>query len=366
MKFNVSLPRQRMESYGESDLIRPRYRYLLAAAFLTAVSYAQNSPAAGSPDTSVKTTSTSSDKKGPTGGGRVVLRVGTQEVTETEFESRIGEIEGQGDADHESALEKERRRLGDDYASVLMLSQRAVETHLDATPEIRKKLEIARIQILSDAEFASLMDQEKPTHEDVTAYYKSHTVDFEQVQVRRLFLWKKGADSNNTRGMTPEATRARADAILKTSAEGGDTTKLTEGFKKSDEGLLDMQPLTFPRGELPPAMEKAAFASQEGKWSQVQDTKDSIILVQLLKREQRQLGEVESLIEQRLQNQKLQTKLNELKKNAGIWMDEKYFGTAGGDTKPSSGSVMPMKSDDSTGSGGTNEQRSGGTNEQKR
>jgi PPIC-type PPIASE domain len=326
------------------------------AVLLAAVGFAQNSPATSSPATPDKAASPAPDKKSAS-GERVVLRVGNQEVTESEFESRIGEIEGKGDPDREGALEKERRRLGDDYASVLMLSHRAVETHLDATPEIKKKLEIGRIQILSDAEFASLMDQAKPTLDEVTSYYKTHTSDYEQVQVRRLFLWKKGADSNNTRGMSPETARARADAILKTSAEGGDATKLTEEFKKSDEGLLDMQPLTFPRGELPPAMEKAAFASQEGKWSQVQDTKDSIILVQLLKREQRQLGEVESLIEQRLQNQKLQVKLKELKKNAGIWMDEKYFGAADGDKKSTSSSATPMKSDDSTGSGGTNEQK---------
>ena len=55
--------------------------------------------------------------------------------------------------------DKDRQRLGDDYASVLMLSQQALAKHLDASPEVARQLDIARMQVLSDAEFASLMQQ---------------------------------------------------------------------------------------------------------------------------------------------------------------------------------------------------------------
>ena len=320
--------------------------------------YTQESPRTTPANSSGGSPSTV-DKKAATPGGRVVLKVGNAQVTEAEFESRIGDIEGKGDADREGASEKERRRLGDDYASVLMLSQLAVSSHLDATPEVSRKLEIGRIQILSDAQFASLMSQSKPTAEEVSQYYSAHLHDYEEVQVRRLFIWKRGPDSKNRRGLTPDVARARADAILKASAAGNDTAPLTEAFKKSDEGLLDLQPLTFPRGELSPAMEKAAFASQVGKWSQVQDTTESIILVQLVKREHQPLGEVASFIENRLQSQTMQAKLNELKKNAGIWMDEQYFGTATGASheEPRSSSTVPSKLQDSTRSGGSKNEK---------
>ncbi len=321
------------------------------------MSYAQDSPRATPADSSGG--STSAVEKKAASGGRVVLKVGNAQITEAEFESRIGDIEGKGDADREGASEKERRRLGDDYASVLMLSQLAVSSHLDATPEISRKLEIGRIQILSDAQFASLMSQAKPTSEEVSQYYSAHLHDYEEVQVRRLFIWKRGPDSKNSRGLTPEVARARADAILKASAAGNDTAPLTEAFKKSDEGLLDAEPLFFPRRELSPAMEKAAFASPVGKWSQVQDTTESIILLQLVKRDHQPLGEVASFIEQRLQSEKMQAKLNELKRNAGIWMDEQYFGTATGASheEPRSSSTVPSKLQDSTRSGGSKNEK---------
>lgn len=319
---------------------------------MAATGYAQVSPSAsGSPAS--KSAAAGVKKRAVPASERVVLRVGNAEVTEAEFESRIADIEGQPDRDKEGSLEKERRRLGDDYASVLMLSQQAVASHLDATPEIRRKLEVGRIQILSDAEFASLMNQAKPTQEEVRQYYEAHADEYQEVRLRRLFIWKRGPDTQNRRGLAPEAARARADAILKTSAEGGDTTQLTEEFKKSDAGLLDPKPLAFPRVELPPAMEKVAFSAPVGRWSLVQDTAESIILIQLLKRYRQQLGEVASSIEQELQNQTMRAKLNELKKNAGIWMDEQYFGTASGarDEKPRRSSNEPTTLQDPGGNG---------------
>jgi parvulin-like peptidyl-prolyl isomerase len=307
--------------------------------------FAQNPPSpqpGGSTDSAPQKATSTSD--------RVVLKVGSTQVTQAEFETRIQDIEGQGDPDKEGAGEKERRRLGDDYASVLMLSQQAVANHLDSSPEVARQLAISRIQILSDAEFARLMRQSKPTFEEISQYYGSHLSDYDEVQIRRLFIWKQGPGSKNSHGLSPQAARASADAILAASAAGRDTAKLTEEFNDSNHGLVDPHALTFPRGELPPAMERVAFAGKEGQWSQVQDTPESIILVQLLKRDHQQVGQVSSIIEKRIQRQKMQALLDELKKNAGIWMDEQYFGTAAPATgEPRSSSNLPSKFPESTG-----------------
>src|SRR5262249_56895524 len=126
------------------------------------------------------------------------MRVGGVAVTEAEFESMIGEIEPQGDADKPAQTEKSRHRLGDDYASVMMLSQQAAASHLDASPELRRKLVEARLQILSDAEFARLMQQTRPSPEEVRHYYDSHPSEFDQVQVRSLFIWQPRPRSTHT------------------------------------------------------------------------------------------------------------------------------------------------------------------------
>ena len=256
-----------------------------------------------------------------------MLKVGDVQVTKEEFESRIRDIEP-GHAE-EGASDKDRQRLGDDYASVLMLSQQALAKHLDASPEVARQLAIARMQVLSDAEFASLMQQAQPTFAEVSQYYAAHVSDYEEVQIRRLFIWKERENSKGAPVLTSQAARARAEQIRKAYASGTDVTKALRAISRSpSEGMLDPNPLTFSRGELSPQMQKVAFSLKEGEWSEVEDTPARLLLIQLVKRDHQQLGQVSSHIEKQLQDQKMQVLLNDLKKNAGIWMDEKYFGTA--------------------------------------
>jgi len=294
---------------------------LLLTGILAGVGYGQEPLSPGSAASSGA--STVAPTKSPS-AERVILKVGNAQVTQAEFEAGIGEFE----TEKEEPSDKGRRTLGDDYASVLMLSQQAVIDHLDSSPEVSRQLAIARMQVLSDAEFASLMRQADPTTDEISRYYSAHLSDYDRVQVHRLFIWKRGEGSKNTRGLSPADARARADTIRQAYAAGRDAKTIAEDLKVSGDGLLDPEPITFPRGELPPRMEKVAFALQEGEWSEVEDSPDALIFVQLVKRDRRQLGEVSSLIEKRLQGQKMQAMLNDLKKKVGIWMDEQYFGTA--------------------------------------
>jgi hypothetical protein len=311
----------------EVESMRPRIiPYLIVLAFLAVASRAQDgkTPAAPSP-----TTSPAPSSQASSGSDRVILKVGNLQVTEEEFESRISDIEGQsGDPDKAGTNEKDRRKLGDDYGSVLMLSQQAIANHLDSSPEVRRQLATARMQVLSDAEFASLMRQAEPTTEEISRYYAAHLSDYDQVQIRRLFIWRRRDNSKDGQVLSSEAARAHADEIRQAYATGTDAKKLSADLRKSGDGMLDPEPLTFPRGELSAHMEKIAFALKPGEWAEVEDTPARLLVVQLVKHDRQQLGEVSGSIEKELQAQKMQSILDDLKKKTGIWMDEQYFGTA--------------------------------------
>lgn len=286
-------------------------------------------------------TSTSSAKS------RVIMKVGGVPVHQSEFESTIGDIEPQGDPDKEAET-KDRHRLGDDYASVLMLSQMAVANHLDTDPEIRQKLAVARMQILSDAEFSRLLAQTKPSDQEISDYYQAHLSDFDTVQVRRLFIWKTGGGSKNSHGIPADAAKAREAAILQAGASGGDAVKLAEMFPATNEGLFDAQPLTFVRGQLPAKLDKTAFTIKVGQWAEAENTPDHTILIYLTGRDRQKLSEVLPLVTKMVQGEKMQAKLNGLKKKTGIWMDEQYFGSgSAGATEPGEqqpGAGAPMNS----------------------
>ena len=308
-------------------LERTALRLFLFLSIAIGIGYAQDSHQQSNDSAS----GAAKQKETRASADRVIIKVGETKVTEKEFEANIGDIEpkGGGDADKAEETEKNRRRLGDDYASVLMLSQLALANHLDATPEIRQKLAVARLQILSDAQFARLLDQTKASPNEVNDYYHAHLKDFARVEVRRLFIWKVGEGSKNTRGLSGEDAKARAAAIMQSAASGGDSIKLAELFKGSDQGILDDPPVTFVRGQLPAKLEEAAFTMKPGDWVEAEDTPDHLILIYLVKRDLQPLSDVNSLVARLVQGEKMQKQLDELKKKTGIWMDEKYFGGGG-------------------------------------
>jgi hypothetical protein len=309
------------------DLIRARTAsYLILAGLLVGLGHAQ-APSSLSPATSSGNSASTPAKEASAGTNRVILKVGNVQVTQAEFESRIRDIEPQGDPD-KGPSDKGRRKLGDDYASVMMLSQHAVANHLDSSPEVTRQLDVARMQVLSDAAFASLMRQADPTSEEIGKYYSDHLSDYDQVHVRRLFIWKRQDNPKDAPVLSSQAAKTRADQIRQAYASGTDVRKLSADLSKSGEGMLDPDPLTFSRGELAPPMEQVAFALKEGEWSEVEDAPAGFLLIQLVKRDRKQLGEVSSRIEKDLQGEKMQALLDDLKKKAGIWLDEQYFGTA--------------------------------------
>jgi parvulin-like peptidyl-prolyl isomerase len=303
---------------------RVTFCHVLLLTVAVSLAHAQDS-ASSQPESKSPTTATTN--RAEPAADRVIIKAGGVQVTRSEFESTIGDLEPQHDPDKAEAAEKDRRRLGNDYASILLLSQQAIANQLDSSPEVRHQLEVARLQILSDAQFARLMSQTKPSPDEIRSYYDAHLPDFDRVRLRRLFIWKVGAGSKNTRGLPPEDAKARAAAILQASSSGGDPFKLAQVFQDSDLGILDAQPLVFERGQLPASMDKAAFTMKPGEWAQAEDTPDHLILVYLAGRDRQPLPEVSSLIEKLVQGEKMQAKLDELKSKAGVWMDESYFGS---------------------------------------
>ena len=260
----------------------------------------------------------------------MILKVGSQSITEAQFEQYISDLESQ-----QGPAELSRKKLGDNYASLLMLAQQAKAHNLESTPQVQRLLGIDRMQILSNAEFGRLKAETKATPQQISEYYKTHADDYEVVTVRRVFVWKKGPGSTHSAGLSPEDAKAMAAAIRKAYDSGADATKLV---KDPESVSMDTQPVAFQRGELPADMEKSAFAMHTaGQWTVLTDSPEAIILLQLVSRGQRDLAEVTPQIERKLQSEKLKEKLNELKKENGIWMDEGYFSSKAPIPSPSTG-----------------------------
>ena len=299
-----------------------KVRAIVLGSFLTVGCFAVAAPAQASPtsDSASSGNATPSASTQTSDKNRVVLKVGDLQVTEGAFEQYISDLEAQ-----QGPADLSRKSLGENYSSLLMLSQQAQANHLDQSPTVVRQLAIDRNQILSNAEFARLKDEAKPTPEQIKAYYESHREDYDVVKIRRVFVLAS-ANPQNGQGLTRAQGQAIAASVKQAISSHKDVLAVVQAAPHGRTDIVaDQDPLTFVRGELPPAMDKAAFGLKEGEWAQLADGPDEYVFIQLVNKSRKDLKAVAPQIEKQLQADKLREELKALKEKSGIWMDEEYF-----------------------------------------
>jgi hypothetical protein len=298
--------------------------FTLLVVLATGICWAQTSNSSAAGATAASTSANSNSPLPP--DQRVVMKVGDTQFTQKQFEDMYGDfLKDQGGA----AVPK-KKTTAENFAGGVMLAKEAEAQGLNKKPEIQRELEMNRIQILSNAEYNVLQEKAKPTMQEISAYYDSHLDDFDEVALRRVFIYKQ-TDHSNGHGLSSAEAQARADQIRKALTTGGDAKSLIKDTKDA----LDVDPLTFRRDDLPAIM-KSAFDMKPGEWSQVADTPDALILFQLAARRRLTVAQATPEIEKKLQAQKLREEMDALKKKTGVWLDDQYF----------AGSVSAAKSPD--------------------
>ena len=288
-------------------MYRVSKQLVLFVVVAAALSYAQQ--------TSTPAATNASAATGASPSQRIVMKIGDTQITQAEFEDMYGDfLKDQGGA----AVPK-KKTTAENFAGGVMLAHEAVAQGLDKKPDIQRQLEMNRIQILSNAEYDVLSEKAKPTTQEIAAYYDSHLDDFDQVTIRRVFIFKQNEHTSG-HGVPAAEAQARAAEIRKVLASGGDAKELIKDTKDA----IDVDPLTFQRDELPEVM-KQAFDMKVGEWSQVADTPDSLILFEVVKKGRLTVGQATPTIEKKLQGQKLREEMDALKKKTGVWLDEEYF-----------------------------------------
>jgi parvulin-like peptidyl-prolyl isomerase len=262
-------------------------------------------------------------KTPPGPGEKVVLKVGNEEVTQADLDFVISRLSPEN---RQAIARQGKRPIGEQYASLLVLSRMAVGNHLDSSPDVRRQIELLRLQMLAQVEYENIVGQTKVSPEEVSQYYAAHPDEFDQAQVRQVVIRKKpdGA-KEGTPGLLAQEAKAKAEEIRKAFAAGGDTAKATQDLSIPNVVQIDLQPRTIRRGQLPADLDKAAFQLKDGEISDPFETPQALVLVQVAGRHHLELKGVSTEIENRLREQKVQASIGELRDKTSVWMDEGYF-----------------------------------------
>ena len=294
---------------------------LIIIVAVAAACQAQAQPSDASSPSKNTPSSTDSDKD------KVVLKVGDLQITKGAFEQYVADLEAT-----QGAADASRKKLGTNYADMLMLEKLATADRLQDSPDVVRQLAIDRMQILSNAEWAKIKQQSTPTPAEIKAYYEAHLDDFDTIEMRRLFVWASTKDANakgGKEGMTVPQADALATAVRQAYKSGADFSRIQKLINDtphgSDDVTVDTDPLTFSRKDLPKELHDTAFGLKEGEWTELHNGPGSYIFLQAMKRSRKDLPAVSAQIEKYLQGQKLRAELQSLKQKTGIWMDETYF-----------------------------------------
>jgi peptidyl-prolyl cis-trans isomerase C len=167
-----------------------------------------------------------------------------------------------------------------------------------------------RKETRSNLLISKMLDQEitpqltvKPS--EISAFYEKNPDKFQQPESIRashiLIAVPQGADA-----ATRQKAHAKAEDVLKQAKAGGDFAKLAETYSndasKSHGGDLGY----FPKGQMVPAFEAAAFALKPGELSGVVESPFGYHIIKLTDRKPAHtvpFGEVSSRIEQYLQQE---------------------------------------------------------------
>ena len=294
-------------------------RGLLIAGLLVCVGYGQTpggkAPAGPAPSAAAAAPSSSPDK--------IVLKVGDESVTQGEVD---GFIQGLSPQVQKTLATQGRRSLGDEYVLMLVLSQDALKHHLDSTPAFQQMLALRRRQVLATTAYQEIMRQSAVTPEEIGKYFAAHQSEFEEVRIHQVVIRKKPEGAKEgIPGLTAEEAKTRAEEIRKALSSGDDPKKVAEQFQVANVVRVDAEPNAVRRGSMRAEMEKAAFELKDGQVSEVFDLPQSLVFFKVASHNARELKDVSSQIESTLRQQKINSAVDGLKKNAKVWLDDGYF-----------------------------------------
>lgn len=262
-----------------------------------------------------------------TSSQKVVLKVGDAQITKADIEYLISSLSPRV---QKAVATRGKRPVGDEYAMMVLLSQKAKSDHLDTTPDFQRRMALEKLQLLAQAEYQRIAQNITVSQEEISTYYNAHKAEFEEAQLREFVVRKKPENAKpDSPGLPVVEAKARLAAIQKAIEAGSDLKQVAKRFDVPNTVIVNPQPVTVHRGEMLPALDKAAFELEDNQFSQPVDTPQALVLLQMLKLQKPDLQAVSGEIQNTLRQQKLKTTLDEMKAKANIWMDPDYFNAAG-------------------------------------
>jgi peptidyl-prolyl cis-trans isomerase C len=254
----------------------------------------------------------------------VVLTVGNEKITRSQFEELIAGLPAQAQA--QAKTPAGRKQLAEQLAELKTLAQEARAKKLDESKEVKARLALQAEQVLANAEFQALGSSDESA---LRAYYDAHKGEMDQVTARHILIRFKGSQvplKLGQKDLTDEEALKKTQELRAklTPANFSDTAKTESDDTGSgaDGGSLG----TFGHGQMVPEFEKAAFSMPVGQVSEPVKSAFGYHLILVEAHKTKSFEDARPEMVQKVGPEQAQKGLADLKKKVNIVYDDAYFG----------------------------------------
>jgi len=120
----------------------------------------------------------------PTAADPVVVTIGADKITQSQFEMIVGTLPEQARA--QAKTPEGRRQLAEQLVELKVLSKEAKARKLDQNPDVQTRLTIEADQVLASAMFRTLGTSDEAA---IHAYYDAHKSEMDQVHARHILFF---------------------------------------------------------------------------------------------------------------------------------------------------------------------------------
>jgi hypothetical protein len=265
----------------------------------------------------------------PAEPNKVVLTIGTEKITEQQYDDMVNAIPAQYQA---YARGPGKRSFAEQIVQVKVLSAEAEKKKLDQEAKIKDELMFQRQNLLAQAMFLALQESVKVDDAAVEKYYNEHKQDYEVLKGKHILIRVKGAPMQALPGkpeLTDDEAMAKAKDIRAKLVAGGDFAAIAKA--ESDDqgsGANGGELGEFKKGMMVPPFEEAAFAAKVGEVTQPVKTPFGYHLIFVESHVTKTLADAKPEIEKKLRPEIARAEVDNLRKGESVQMDEAFFGPA--------------------------------------
>jgi len=258
----------------------------------------------------------------------VVLTVGSEKITQSEFQEIISSLPAQQQA--QLTTPEARRSLAEQLAELKVMAQEARARKLDQSAAVKAKMALQDDQVLASAVYQQLSAGD-PDEAALRAYYAAHKQDWDEVKARHILIRMQGSKVPAREGhkdLTDAEALAKAKEVrakIVAGAKFADQAKIESDDTGSGDNGGDLG--TFGAGQMVPEFDEVVFKAPIGQVTEPIKTAFGYHLILVEERKSKSFEDARPEIEQKIRPEMGQKAIDGLKAKTTIVYDAGYFGT---------------------------------------